>query len=76
LAECCDFTFIPSAAEAKFVKKKDNWMYIILMNIVKRPGGIDIIPGRKVLINLIQDNAKSATADIWAIELLEEITNL
>jgi hypothetical protein len=58
-------------------------MYPILMNIVKTPAGIDIIrkhkedrSRRKVLFDLIQDNAKLATADIWATELLEEITNL
>jgi hypothetical protein len=83
LAECCDFTFIPSPAEEKSFENKDKWMYTILMNIVKTPGGIDIIrkhkvdrSGRKVLFDLIQDNAKSATADIRATELLEEITNL
>jgi hypothetical protein len=82
-AECCNFTYIPSAEEAKSFKNKDKWMYTILMNIVKTPGGIDIIQkhkndrsGRKVLFDLIQDNAKLATADIRATELLEEITNL
>lgn len=83
LAECCDFTYIPNPDEAKSFENKDKWMYTILMNIVKTPGGIDIIrkhkkdrSGRKVLFDLIQDNAKSATADIRATELLEEITNL
>jgi hypothetical protein len=71
LAECCNFTYIPSAEEAKPFENKDKWIYTILMNIVKTPGGIDIIQkhkndrsGRKVLFDLIQDNAKSATADI------------
>jgi hypothetical protein len=71
LAECCNFTYIPSAEEAKSFENKHKWMYTILMNIVKTPGGIDIIckhkndrSGRKVLFDLIQDNAKSATADI------------
>jgi hypothetical protein len=83
LAKCCNFTYVPSANEAKSFENKDKWMYTILMNIVKTPAGIDIIckhkedrSGRKVLFDLIQDNTKLATADIRATKLLEEITNL
>jgi hypothetical protein len=47
LAECCNFTYLPSAEEAKSLENKDKWMYTILMNIVKMLGGIDIIQKHK-----------------------------
>jgi hypothetical protein len=82
LGECCDFTYIPTPQEQASFRNKDRWMYTVLMNIVKTPDGIDLIrkhrgdkSGRAVLLDMIQENAKSSTADIRSNELLQEITS-